>query len=339
MTAGRRGVALTPMETREDIIVRTAQLADELGYEAFSLPEAWGLDSTVMLSRIGVLTRRITLVAGVLSIWGRSPATLAMTATTLHRSCGGRFVLGLGASTAALVEGFHRVPFERPAARLRETTSEIRNLVRGGRAGARPELGARPLALGSPDAPDLRIWLAALGNRTIEVATELADGWFPVFQSRSAISERAAGFTRPIEVIAGPTTVAASDPGAARAAAAATIAWYLCAMGTDYAAAATRQGHGAAVQAVLAANPRPHPRNCVVPPEAQELIDEFTASGTEDDVRAALAEWDEVADLVMVGLPPGLCWDDIESTLRAAAPDRPTVRRPRLRGSNPKDLM
>lgn len=52
MSAGRRGVALTPMDTREDIIVRTAELADDLGYEAFALPEAWALDSTVVLARI-----------------------------------------------------------------------------------------------------------------------------------------------------------------------------------------------------------------------------------------------------------------------------------------------
>lgn len=39
MTAGRRGVALTPMETRRDVIVRAAMLADELGYEVFATPE------------------------------------------------------------------------------------------------------------------------------------------------------------------------------------------------------------------------------------------------------------------------------------------------------------
>src|SRR5215831_12627067 len=32
------------METRRDVIVRTAVLADELGYEIFALPEGWGLD-------------------------------------------------------------------------------------------------------------------------------------------------------------------------------------------------------------------------------------------------------------------------------------------------------
>jgi hypothetical protein len=41
MTAGRRGVALTPTETRRDVIVRAAMLADELGYEVFATPEGW----------------------------------------------------------------------------------------------------------------------------------------------------------------------------------------------------------------------------------------------------------------------------------------------------------
>jgi alkanesulfonate monooxygenase SsuD/methylene tetrahydromethanopterin reductase-like flavin-dependent oxidoreductase (luciferase family) len=50
MSTQRRGVALTPMETRYDIILRTAQLADELGYEAFGLPEGWGLDATLLLT-------------------------------------------------------------------------------------------------------------------------------------------------------------------------------------------------------------------------------------------------------------------------------------------------
>jgi alkanesulfonate monooxygenase SsuD/methylene tetrahydromethanopterin reductase-like flavin-dependent oxidoreductase (luciferase family) len=319
----RRGVALTPMETREDIIVRTARLADELGYEAFALPEAWSLDSTVLLARIGTQTSRITLVAAVLSVWGRTPATLAMTASTLYRGTGGRFVLGLGASTAALVEGFHRVPFEHPAARLRAVTQEVRSLLKGERARPDPSLPTRPLALGLPPVPDLPIWVAALGERTIATAAELADGWFPAFHTRAGLAERAARFTRPVTVAAGPITVAATEPGAARTAVASALAWYLCAMGADYAGAATRQGHGAAVRAVQAANPRPGPLTCVVPADAQALLDDFTVSGTPDQVRDELAGWDGAADIVMLALPPGLPWEQIETTLRAAAPDAP----------------
>src|SRR3954447_7669921 len=118
MTAGRRGVGLTPMETRRDVMVRTAQLADELGYEVFALPEGWGLDSSAVLAEIALTTERIGLASGVLSVWGRTPGTLAMTAATLHEISGGRYLLGLGASTEALTEGFHDVPFAHPADRL-----------------------------------------------------------------------------------------------------------------------------------------------------------------------------------------------------------------------------
>jgi alkanesulfonate monooxygenase SsuD/methylene tetrahydromethanopterin reductase-like flavin-dependent oxidoreductase (luciferase family) len=104
------------METRRDVIVRAAVLADELGYEIFALPEAWGLDPAPVLTEIALRTARIRLVCGVLSVWGRTPATLAMTAATLHHVCGGRYVLGLGASTKALAEGFHDTAFEHPAA-------------------------------------------------------------------------------------------------------------------------------------------------------------------------------------------------------------------------------
>src|SRR3954453_18743049 len=92
-TGGRRGVALAPMETRRPVIVRTARLAEELGYEVFALPEGWGLDSTATLTEIALLTRRITIVSGVLSMWGRTPATLAMSAATLHQISAGRYVL------------------------------------------------------------------------------------------------------------------------------------------------------------------------------------------------------------------------------------------------------
>src|SRR5438067_1103410 len=129
VTGGRRGVGLTPMETRRDVMVRTAQLADELGYEVFALPEGWGLDSSAVLAEIALRTRRIRLVSGVLSVWGRTPATLAMTAATLDQISGGRYVLGLGASTRALAEGFHDIPFAHPADTLAHTIGAVRGLL------------------------------------------------------------------------------------------------------------------------------------------------------------------------------------------------------------------
>src|SRR6185437_11990875 len=68
VTARLRGVALTPMETRRDVIVRAAVLADELGFASFSVPEGWGLDSAPVLTEIALRTTGIKLVSAIVSV-------------------------------------------------------------------------------------------------------------------------------------------------------------------------------------------------------------------------------------------------------------------------------
>jgi alkanesulfonate monooxygenase SsuD/methylene tetrahydromethanopterin reductase-like flavin-dependent oxidoreductase (luciferase family) len=333
---GRRGVAFTPMETRRDVMVRTARLADELGYELVAVPEGWGLDSTPVLTEIALATERIRLVSGVLSIWGRTPATLAMTAATLAEISGGRYVLGLGASTRALAEGLHDTPFEHAADRLATTVTAVRTLLAGEPAPLRTTRHARPLRLGLPPAPAVPVWLAALGPRALRVAAELADGWFPALVARDRLPALVGDLVRwgaddtdrpqSLTVAAGPLAVAGDDPGAAHDIAASCIAWYVCAMGDVYADSLARQGYAAEVAAIRAANPRPSPRSGVVPAAAQPLLDQLAVTGPPDRLRAQLARWDDVADVVVVGLAPGIPWPAIEATLRAAAPGSAAIR-------------
>jgi alkanesulfonate monooxygenase SsuD/methylene tetrahydromethanopterin reductase-like flavin-dependent oxidoreductase (luciferase family) len=330
MTAGRRGVGLTPMETRRDVIVRAAMLADELGYELFAVPEGWGLDSTPVVAEIGLRTATIRVASGVLSVWGRTPATLAMTAATLHQVCGGRYVLGLGASTKALAEGFHDVPFEHPAGKLRDTVTGVRALLSGLPAELREPPSARPLRLGQPPAPEVPIWVAALGPHTTRVAAELGDGWIPALVARDRLPTWAAELnqlretTNPrakaLTVAAGPVTAAGDDADAARDIVASCIAWYLGAMGDVYRRSMSGQGYASEVRAILAANPRPSPRRGTVPLDAQIILDQLAAHGTGDQVRQQLLSWDEAADIVTILLPPGMPWSSIEATLLAAAP-------------------
>ena len=330
MTSRPRGVGLTPMETRRQVIVRTAVLADELGYEVFALPEGWGLDSTPVLTEIALRTARIRLASGVLSVWGRTPATLAMTAATLHQVCGGRYVLGLGASTRALAEGFHDTAFEHPAARLRDVVTKVRSLLAGQPAQLSRAPAARPLRLGQPPAPEVPIWVAALGQHTIRVAAELGDGWIPALVARDhlpgrvaqlrQLREAAAPHARPLTVAAGPLTAVDDDADAARDIVARCAAWYLSAMGEVYARSLSGQGYAAQVQAIIAANPRPSPRHGTAPPGAQALLGQLAAYGTRGQVREQLQRWEHAADIVTILLPPGMPWHSIEATLRAAAP-------------------
>jgi hypothetical protein len=57
-----------------------------------------------------------------------------------------------------------------------------------------------------------------------------------------------------------------------------------------------------------------------VPPEAQVVLDQLAACGTSDQVQEQLEPWDSVADIVTILLPPGMPWDTVEATIRAAAP-------------------
>jgi len=103
----RIGVSVMPLENRREVLIGVATEADRLGYDGFFMPETWAFDMTVLLAEAAVRTERIAVGTGVLGIWNRSAATVAMAASTLHALSGGRFILGLGTSTPQLAEGLH----------------------------------------------------------------------------------------------------------------------------------------------------------------------------------------------------------------------------------------
>jgi alkanesulfonate monooxygenase SsuD/methylene tetrahydromethanopterin reductase-like flavin-dependent oxidoreductase (luciferase family) len=322
---------MTPMETRREIVVRAAVLADQLGYEFFILAEGWGFDSTLVLTEIALKTERIRPMSGILSVWNRSPGTIAMNAATLADISDGRYVLGLGASTKALVEGFHGLPFRQPTDKLRDTTRAVRRLLQGERAEPPGEIGSRALRLGQAARPDLPIYVAALGPRAVAIAAELADGWFPAYVARDRFAKwvpellekrKSAGVMKsPLTVIAGPGVSVNADADAARQTVANILAWYLCAMGDVYAKFVASQGFQAEVDAVLRANPKPSPNRGEIPSDAEVLLDQLYIHGAPDKVSEELKAWDEAVDVNALGISPGIPWPDIEAIIRAGAPE------------------
>ena len=143
-------VGVTPMETRREVVLRLADVAEDLGYSAFTVAEGWGYDAGVLLAEIATRTSRIELGTGVLNVWGRSPASIAMLASGLHAVSGGRFTLGLGAGSPQLAEGLHDVEFRAPVRRLGATARQVRALLDGERAVT--STGAPRAAAGRPRA-------------------------------------------------------------------------------------------------------------------------------------------------------------------------------------------
>src|SRR5438034_403305 len=175
----RIGLSVMLLESRREAIIELSTEGDRLGYDGFFMPEAGAYAMTVLLAEAAARTTRLTLGTGILGIWNRSAATVAMAAATLHAISGGRFVLGLGASTPQLAEGLHDTPFEPPVPRMRRMVTQIRALLRGERIPLAATTNARALKLNVPPAPALPIHIAALGDAMTRLTGELADAWAP----------------------------------------------------------------------------------------------------------------------------------------------------------------
>jgi alkanesulfonate monooxygenase SsuD/methylene tetrahydromethanopterin reductase-like flavin-dependent oxidoreductase (luciferase family) len=326
---GRLGVSVMPLENRRETLIGAAVTADRLGYDAFFLPESWTFDMTVLLAEAAVRTERITLGTGILGVWSRSPGTLAMAARTLAAVSGGRFVLGLGASTAQLTEGLHDTPFDAPLARMRRVVTQVRALLGGERIPLATATGARPLRLNLPPGPPVPIYLAALADASVRLAGEVADGWMPFIYPRDRLVDgiallregaaKAGDTGRPLGVWPTVPTVVDEDAARAREGAAWFVAFYLTTMGPLYRQALVRQGLGAAVEAVVAANT---PKlTGVVPAAAEVLLEQLTVYGTPKEARERMARWHAAgADVVGVFLRPNLGPEEIEYTLGAFRP-------------------
>ena len=307
------GVGFTPFETRTDVIVRVARHAEGIGLDRVDVAEGWTHDSMIVLAELAAQTSRIKLGTGIVSVWGRTPATIALGATGLQRLSGGRFSLGIGAGSPPLAEGFHGVLWERPLARMRETLVAVRALLAGERL-PHPAPGARPLRLGvAPDAP-IPILLAALAPGSVRLAGELADGWTPFLWARSRIEEGRAlleeGELRadertPTDVLPGIPVALGRDEAAARTLAAWWLSTYCTRMGPLYPTMlGERFGMQAGVDAVVeAAGGRAPPE---LPAAAEELARDVTLFGTYDEAADTISAWlAGGADSINLVLPPG----------------------------------
>ncbi|WP_299564038.1 LLM class F420-dependent oxidoreductase [uncultured Mycolicibacterium sp.] len=167
---------------------------ERAGADIVLVPEAYSFDAVSQLGFLAARTSRVELGTGVVPIYSRTPALLAMTAAGLDYVSDGRFRLGIGTSGPQVVEGFHGVPFDAPLGRTREVVEICRRVWRrerltfDGRHYRIPlpaELGTglgKPLKLiNHPVRERIPITIAALGPKNVTLTAEIAEGWQPVF--------------------------------------------------------------------------------------------------------------------------------------------------------------
>ena len=227
-------------------LIECVRAADRCGYDSFWLPEAWERESFSTLAEVATQTQRIGLGTGIINVFSRSPALVAMGAATIDEISGGRFRLGLGTSGARVIEDLHGIGFEKPLTRLRESVAIIRRLLSGERVDfdgecfkvARFKLGFKPARA------DIPIYIAALSSKSLIQLGEIADGWLPTHWPRAALSrgiaeiragaEMSARDVKQIDVAPFVNVVVSDDARRARDEARLPIAYYVGGMGDYY---------------------------------------------------------------------------------------------------------
>ncbi|GAB3999232.1 LLM class F420-dependent oxidoreductase [Nocardioides marmoraquaticus] len=165
---------------------------ERAGLDTVWVAEAYGNDAPTLMGYLAAVTETVEIGSGILNVFSRTPALLAQTAAGLDNVSGGRAILGLGASGPQVIEGFHGMPYSKPLTRTSEVIDVVRMALRRERLEydgrtitlpLPPEQGTglgKPLKLLThPERSSVPIYVAALGEKSVEATARSADGWIP----------------------------------------------------------------------------------------------------------------------------------------------------------------
>jgi 5,10-methylenetetrahydromethanopterin reductase len=261
------GFSLGPLLSMDDLL-RCAKMADkQQNIDSLWIPESWGRESFSSLGAISQITKNVRLGTSIIGIYSRTPAITAMAATTLDMLSGNRTVIGLGASTPAIVENWHGVHFDMPARRMKEYIELVRLMTQGEKvnySGKFFKINNFKM-LHQPQRKHIPIFMAAVNKKMISIASDLADGillYLRPFEELNKIAYelKQAKKGKVFEIACSfICAVSNKEPQKARDRAAVTLAFYV-AVGKYYSNFLAENGFKA---------------------EVQEIIEEYKKSGVE----------------------------------------------------------
>lgn len=315
------------------LYLRAVQLADDLGYDSFWVPEAWGYDIFSLVTEMAVKTKRIKLGTAIVNAFSRSPGVLAMSTATIDEISEGRFILGIGTSGKNVIEGFHGRKFDKPLTQVRDVIRVVRTLLAGNKlSDAGAELADyRPFKLEmKPVRADVPIYVAALKPKAIESIGELADGWIPTFwpydklaEGRAWIAAGAAKAGRDAsKIVTAPfTTVLPMGGGAGEMMARKIISFYIGGMGEYYIELLSRFGFADDCKKIadLYQDKATRPQAAAAVPAA--MIEALTISGDPAHCIEELQRRRSFGiDLPILNLPNDMPWEMVEMFIKGMAP-------------------
>lgn len=163
-------------------MVDLAREAEEIGCTAVWTSELYSRSATVPMAMLAAGTDAISIGTNIAYGVGRSPLMWAAEARDLDELSGGRIILGLGNGTPKMMEAWHGVSGEAPAARMAELVTVLKQLWRLHEGpvdhdGRFYQIHIRPTSdVPEPVRPEIPIWVAGVNKLMLRTAGQHADG-------------------------------------------------------------------------------------------------------------------------------------------------------------------
>jgi probable F420-dependent oxidoreductase len=202
----------------------------ELGYTDIWSMEVDGADGFTPLALAAAWTPALHLGIAIAPVYTRGPALLAQTAAAMADAAPGRFALGIGTSSEAIVHRWNGLPFEEPYRRARDILTFLKAALSGERVEAEySTFSIRGFRLSRVPEQPPPVYLAALRPGMLGLAGRLADGailnWLGPEDVTKAVAE--IGGEGHKEVVARIFTIPTEDAATARMVGRRMIAAYL----------------------------------------------------------------------------------------------------------------
>ena len=293
VTVDWRGASVNALTT-------IALQADYSGCGYFWVPEAWGLEAFSSIGHLLSVTKRIKIGTGIVNIFSRSAGTIGMACATMNQIAPQRFLLGLGTSGRGLVEAFHGSKFEGAFKRTEEYVKVIRQVQSGEQVDHTGDILklARFRLYTSPVVPPVPIYLGAIGEKNLELASRIADGaivtFYPISKLRDCFSlvnkesksKKKQVFSYiPIRIVSNEREEASAKSEISK-----LISFYIVSMGSYYAKNLIRLGLGKQVEefksAAANANSDSETTSARI---SDELLSDFCLIGTPKQILDGIA--------------------------------------------------
>ncbi|MBY5163559.1 LLM class flavin-dependent oxidoreductase [Salsipaludibacter albus] len=306
-----------------ELVRRTADLEFAEGWAS----EVAGPDAMTILGALAPGTD-MDLGVAVVPVQTRTAFVLAMSALSLADLTGGRFTLGIGASSPPLVERFGGIAWDRPLQHVREMALALRPVLDGERGsldGDHVRMGGYRYPAPAPT--PVPLFIGSLNRQSLRLTGELADGLclnqFGPHHLEDMLAEvrtgaTAAGRELPADfpVVARLFVGVTDDVPAMRAVVRQTFAPYIATPG--YNRFYDWMGYTETAREIARAA-RSGDREAMVAAFTDDVVDDLFLLGDADTVAARIADYTDAGVTVPALEPLATSLEDAESALRAIA--------------------